>query len=159
MVNKRGINLYKGRYTVENKEDIVVFIIGMRINKMIKPHRWIPTMKAMGPMLKELYQNRELGFLGGEILFSWRKITLIQYWSSFDKLEAYAHGEVHSKVWKDFYRNAFNNECVGIFHESFQVQAKHYEALYVNMPKRGLGKARDHVKVNKATNNARERLK
>ncbi|WP_308464591.1 monooxygenase family protein [Fictibacillus barbaricus] len=28
-----------------------------------------------------------------EFHFSWKRITLIQYWRSFEQLEAYAHGK------------------------------------------------------------------
>jgi hypothetical protein len=150
--------MFKGRYTVENDSEVVVFIIGMKINKLLMFHKWVPTLKAMGPMMKELYQHKSLGFLDGEILLGWKGITLIQYWRSFEQLEAYASGKTHSKTWKNFYQHAYQNESVGIFHETYQVNAEQYEAMYVNMPKHGLGKALNHIKVNKATNRARDRF-
>ena len=33
-------HIYTGRYTTENTEDIVVFIIGMRVNKRFALHKW-----------------------------------------------------------------------------------------------------------------------
>jgi Domain of unknown function (DUF4188) len=47
-------------------EPFVVFLIGMRINRLLAFNKWIPTIRAMPPMLKELYQHPEKGFLGGE---------------------------------------------------------------------------------------------
>jgi len=51
----------------------------MRINKILALSQWIPTVRAMRPMLQSLYQNPEKGFLGGETFIYWRGIGLIQY--------------------------------------------------------------------------------
>ncbi|WP_410923718.1 monooxygenase family protein, partial [Pseudomonas sp. SIMBA_041] len=32
-------------------ESFVVFIIGMRINRLLAVHKWVPVAKAMGGML------------------------------------------------------------------------------------------------------------
>ena len=42
------------RMTAEIDGDFVVFLIGMRINKPWKIHKWLPVVLAMNPMLKEL---------------------------------------------------------------------------------------------------------
>jgi hypothetical protein len=42
----------------------------MRINNLFAVRKWLPTLRAMGPMLKELYQHPEKGFLGGEFFTS-----------------------------------------------------------------------------------------
>lgn len=39
--------VFTGRYTTENTEDIVVFIIGMRVNKRLAIHKWLPVFNAM----------------------------------------------------------------------------------------------------------------
>ena len=41
-----------GRFTAQTDEPFVVFIIGMRVNKLFALRRWIPTAMAMGPMLR-----------------------------------------------------------------------------------------------------------
>lgn len=61
-----------GRYAAEIEGPFVVFIIGMRINRLWAVHKWMPVGKAMGPMIRELYQNPELGFLGAETFLNWR---------------------------------------------------------------------------------------
>lgn len=38
----------------------VVFLIGMRINRLWAIHEWWPVMNAMAPMINELMQNPEL---------------------------------------------------------------------------------------------------
>src|SRR5207342_1870402 len=42
------------RMTAEVAGDFVVFLIGMRINKPWKVHKWLPVFLAMPRMLKEL---------------------------------------------------------------------------------------------------------
>jgi len=89
--------IYSGCYTVDSKEDIVVFIIGMRINKLFSFSKWLSVFMAMPPMIKELYLNKKLVFLHTEVSFSWKAITLLQYWKSFKQFEFYAKGAVHLK--------------------------------------------------------------
>ncbi|KEF41881.1 MAG: hypothetical protein ER33_09045 [Cyanobium sp. CACIAM 14] len=40
--------------TAEIEGDFVVFLIGMRINKIWKVHRWLPVFQAMPRMIREL---------------------------------------------------------------------------------------------------------
>ena len=42
------------KMTAELDGDFVVFLIGMRINKPWKIHKWLPVFLAMPPILKEL---------------------------------------------------------------------------------------------------------
>src|SRR6266487_7056231 len=66
-----------GRYTAQIDEPFVVFLIGMRINKLFAFWKWIPTAHAMWPMLRTLFQHLEKGFLGGQVFFYWRGIALV----------------------------------------------------------------------------------
>jgi hypothetical protein len=52
------------RMTVEVEGDFVVLLIGMRINKPWKVHKWLPVFLAMPRMLKELKNRPESGLLG-----------------------------------------------------------------------------------------------
>jgi hypothetical protein len=63
-----------------DRGDFVVFVIGMRINKPWKVHKWLPVFLGMPRMLKELKRQPESGFLGsisGGLL-------IVQYWRSFE---------------------------------------------------------------------------
>jgi hypothetical protein len=42
------------RVTAQIEGDFVVFLIGMRINKPWKPHKWLLNLRTMPKMLKEL---------------------------------------------------------------------------------------------------------
>ncbi|KGR76145.1 DUF4188 domain-containing protein [Ureibacillus sinduriensis] len=152
--------VFSGRYTIDNSEDIVVFIIGMRINKRLAVHKWLPVFNAMPGMIKELYTNKEeLGFLSLESYFGLRTTTMIQYWRSTDDLLSYAKNERHLAAWKKFNQIASNTDAVGFYHETYQISKGQYESIYVNMPQYGLGKALDHTPVAPGLNSARQRLK
>lgn len=154
-----GKNIFS-RYTTENDEDVVVFIIGMRINRWLAFHKWFPVFAAMPPMIKELYTHQEeLGFLSMESFFGLRTTVMIQYWRSMDDLLAYARGKKHLKAWRDFNRKVGNNKAVGIYHESYQVTQKNYESVFSNMPQYGLGKALTQIPITNQLNGARKRLK
>jgi hypothetical protein len=126
------------RMTVALEGDFVVFIIGMRINRLWKVHKWLPVALAMPRMLKELYSKPESGFLGSESTLA----LVVQYWKSFEQLEAYAKDRngMHYPAWKAFNTKIKSNGDVGIWHETYKVRAGEYECIYNNMPRYGLGK-------------------
>ncbi len=37
-----GSEIVKERMTTSNDDDMVVFLIGMRINRLLKVHKWLP---------------------------------------------------------------------------------------------------------------------
>jgi hypothetical protein len=133
-------NIIKQRMTVQIEGDFVIFIIGMKINKFWKIHKWLPAAIGMPAMLKELSQNKEKGLLGFQLLGGIPPVV-IQYWESFEKLEAYAKDREakHLPVWKAFNKNIGSNGDVGIWHETYRVKAGEYECIYNNMVPYGLG--------------------
>lgn len=151
--------IFSGRYTIDNSEDIVVFIIGMRINNYLAIHKWLPVFNAMPGMIRELYTHKEeLGFLGMESYFGLKTTAMIQYWRSTPHLLAYAKNEKHLSAWRNFNQKAKNNDAVGIYHETYQLSKNNYESIYVNMPLYGLGKVLSHSPVSVSQNSASERL-
>ncbi|GAA3400347.1 DUF4188 domain-containing protein [Paenibacillus hodogayensis] len=148
-----------GRYTAQLDGPFVVFVIGMRINRLWAVHKWLPVFKAMGPMLQELYRNPQLGFLEASYHLSWRGVTLIQYWKSFEQLEEYARkGATHLKAWRDFNQKVGTSGTVGIYHETYLIQEGQYESVYNNMPVYGLAKAGAHVPATGQRETASRRL-
>src|SRR4051812_15950809 len=128
--------LIKGRVTAKIEGDFVVFLIGMRINKPLKIHKWLPVALAMGPMVKELSNSPKSGFLGA-MGFT----TMIQYWRSMEHLTAYARRSdaKHFPAWVAFNKRAADNDAVGIWHETYLIRAGEYETIYRDMPRKGLG--------------------
>src|SRR5262249_8714238 len=63
-----------------------------------------------------------------------------------------ARDQTHYPNWVKFNREVGSNGDIGIWHETFLVRAGEYEAIYNNMPLRGLAKASQHVEaVGRAT--------
>ncbi len=147
------------RMTVKMEGDFVVFLIGMRVNKIWKIHKWLPVMMAMPKMLKELKSkpSEETGFLGAEFGMG----TIVQYWRSFKHLEAYAKNRdsLHLPAWKAFNQKVRSNGDVGIWHETYLVHAVEYECVYNNMPPKGLGKVGELVPASGKLEYAAGRLK
>jgi hypothetical protein len=130
------------RVTAEIEGDFVVFLIGMRINKLSKPWKWLPIFVAMPRMIRELEQRPESGFLGAtNYLGGPRSPMLVQYWRSFEQLEAYARSKdaAHWPAWVAFNQRVGSNGDVGIWHETYLVPAGRYDCVYNNMPPTGLG--------------------
>jgi hypothetical protein len=138
-----------GRYSAQVDGDFVVFLIGMRINKVLKPHKWVPVARAMGPMLSELEAHPEKGMIHHERALIRGSLAFVQYWRSFEQLAAFARNpdDPHLPAWREFNRLVRDSGDVGIWHETYRVRAGDCEAVYGNMPRWGLAAAFDHVPV------------
>ncbi|MBE9214327.1 DUF4188 domain-containing protein [Plectonema cf. radiosum LEGE 06105] len=149
-----------GRFTAETSEPFLVFLIGMRINKLFAVNKWVPTAMAMTPMLRTLYEHPEKGFLGGESFLYWRGVGLIQYWRSFEDLERFARSpeEPHLKAWQRFNRVVGADGSVGIWHETYLINPGNYKAIYGNMPIFGLAAATKHISVTERKESAPRRV-
>ncbi|MGP8232964.1 MAG: DUF4188 domain-containing protein [Methylovirgula sp.] len=153
-------SIYAGRYTARANRSLVLFLIGMRFNKLILPHKWLPVFLAMPRMLAELRRRPEAGLLSSRSYFSGRVILVQQYWESFDKLVAYAHAadEAHFPAWVAFNRTVGKDGSVGIWHETYLVEPGKCESVYVNMPQFGLAAAAAHVPAEGTLAGAKSRM-
>jgi Domain of unknown function (DUF4188) len=152
--------IHAGRFSTHIEGPFVVFLIGLRINRLFAINKWLPTAKAMGPMLRELYANPELGFLGGFSSLYVPGVMVTQYWRSFDHLVDYAQSRnaTHLPAWKAFNQNIGGDGTVGIWHETYQVAAGQYECVYANMPRFGLALAGTHEPAAGHLREARTRM-
>ncbi|WP_324827952.1 DUF4188 domain-containing protein [Qipengyuania zhejiangensis] len=151
-----------GRFTADHRGPLVVFVIGMRINRFLKPGKWVPVARSMRPMIEELSANPQSGFLGAETMIQGlRTIMLLQYWKDFGSLEAYARDrdQKHLPAWTAFNKAIGSNGTVGIFHETYTVPAGGYETVYGNMPDWGLGKVAGLTPAVGSRNEARSRMR
>lgn len=148
----------KGRWTVEMEGDFVVFLIGAKLNKR---HPLASLMdlggrRGMKHMLDYLVAHPEKGLLAYEMGLP----TIVQYWRSFDHLEAFAKNadDPHLDVWRSYWKRVGNRARTGIWHETYLVRAGEFEGIYGNMPPHGLGKAGTLVPLN-AASSARTRVR
>jgi hypothetical protein len=151
--------VHRGRYTAQLSGDFVVFIIGTRINRPWKPHRWLPVVTAMPRMLRWLDQHPEAGLLGWHVAWL-HGPAVIQYWRSFEQLDRFARApqEPHLPAWKAFNRAVRASGDVGIWHETYRVRAGEYESIYGNMPRIGLAAAAEHSPVGSTGQSAARRI-
>ncbi|SNS40014.1 protein of unknown function [Granulicella rosea] len=152
--------IYPGRQTARMEGSFVVFLIGVRINRLLAIKRWTSVTRSMGPMLRELYAQPDLGFLHAETSLAWRGVTMIQYWRSFEHLHAYAHArdKAHLPAWAAFNRNVGSDGSVGIWHETYAVNPGQFETVYANMPRWGLAAAGEQVPATGKRNDAKSRM-
>ncbi|MFF2242825.1 DUF4188 domain-containing protein [Arthrobacter sp. NPDC058130] len=148
-----------GRFTHRHSGDLVVFLIGMRINRPWRPDLWLPAFLAMPRMLTELFKEPGSGLLGCRFALGAGGPVIVQYWESVEKLYAYASApeSEHRPAWTAFNRRARKApNAVGIWHETFQVSRA--ESMYVSMPTEGLAQATELVAVGPGSHHAKDRL-
>ena len=153
--------VHDGRFSADlDADERVVFLIGMRINRMRALRSWLPVLAAMPRMLRELAARPELGMLDARTYLSGRVVMVVQYWRSIDDLHAYARApdHLHLPAWTAFHRAVAGTGTVGIFHETYRVTPGSFETLYGGMPRFGLAAATRHVPADRLGRSARRRL-
>lgn len=152
--------IFPGRYTAQSDGPFVVFLIGMRVNRLFALRRWTRVAAAMPPMLAELRRDPSLGLLHFEAFLYWRGVAIVQYWRSFEHLHAYAHARnsAHLPAWAEFNRRIGSDGSVGIWHETYTVAAGQYETVYANMPRFGLSGAFPNLPASGRLDTARSRI-
>lgn len=152
------------RTTADARGEVVVLLIGMRINRFRAVHLWLPVMLAMFRMLRELARDPGRGLLERVLLTaSPRTYYVVQYWESKDKLYAYATAPdaFHHRAWAVINRKERAGKLrgqVGIWHETYVVPEGSYEAIYADMPAFGLAGAHGQVPLEKRGRTARQRF-
>jgi hypothetical protein len=147
------------RMTHEYDGELVVFLVGMRINKPWRPDLWLPVFLAMPKMLAELSKDKDSGLLGYRLSIGAGGPFVVQYWNSIEKLYAYAsdRNATHRPAWAAFNRRARRGPgTVGIWHETYLVDRS--ESIYFGMAASGLAAATSSVPVARRGETATERL-
>ena len=148
-----------GRMTHRYEGELVVFHIGMQINKPWRPDLWLPVFAAMPRMLRELSMDPDSGLLGYALLMGRGGPYVVQYWSSAHKLYAYASDPAaeHRPAWTRFNRAARKAPgAVGIWHETFIVESA--ETLYGSTRPMGLAGATEVVPIVSRHDRAQARM-
>ena len=152
-------DIIASRMTHDYDGELVVYLIGMRINKAWRPDLWLPVFNAMPKMLAELSKDKDSGLLGYRLTLGAGGPLLVQYWSSHEKLYAYASDRdaAHRPAWAAFNRRVRKAPgAVGIWHETYLVERA--ETIYSGMPVSGLAAATSSVPVARRGETAAERL-
>ncbi|MFF9176650.1 DUF4188 domain-containing protein [Streptomyces sp. NPDC014793] len=154
----------RGYTTAAADGDVVVLLIGMRINHFRAVHQWLPVMLSMIRMLRELARDPDRGLLGHVLLTaSPRTYYVVQYWESKEKLYAYATSPdmFHHRAWTAVNRKQRQGGArghVGLWHETYIAPEGSRESVYFDMPPFGLAKAHGQVPVERRGRSARDRF-
>jgi len=68
----------------------------------------------------------------------WRHVGVLQYWTSYEALDAWSHREPHSAWWRSAVERMRTKSDVGIYHEAFLVSRASVESIYLDCPPLGL---------------------
>lgn len=152
--------VHPGRYTAELPDGAVMFLIGMRINKPLRVRRWWPMFTAMPPMIAWLRKHPAAGCEQTSFCWLHGGPAFVQYWRSFEALDAFARdpGLSHLPAWRAFNQAVRDSGDVGIWHETYRVSAGSFEAVYGNMPEVGLAALGEHVPVGSTAHTAPQRM-
>jgi hypothetical protein len=152
----------KGRFAADAGADgKVLFLIGMRFNRLWQVWKWMPVFIAMPRMLIELQKNPSLGMVGKPRTYlSGRTVLVWQYWESFEKLSAYSKSadNNHLPAWRSFNKRIRDNGAVGIYHETILLSDSTIETVYGNMPLFGLAAVTGAVPAGRRGQTAKARL-
>lgn len=106
------------RMTVEIDGDFVVFLIGARFDMLHLARSLVDLggRRGMKHMLDYLVARPEKGLLAYQLGIP----TIVQYWRSFEQLEAFAkdRDDPHLDLWRKYWRRVGRTDRTGIWHET-----------------------------------------
>jgi hypothetical protein len=148
--------IHNGRFTAEFEGDFVVFLIGSQVHKPWRFRQWFPIARAMQTMQLEIVEHPEIGCLHIENFGMLRGVS-VQYWRTFEHLERFARSDEwsHLEAWRRFNKLIRDSGDLGIWHETYRVEAGQFETVYGNMPVFGLAAAGRHVPIGSRSTAAR----
>lgn len=141
--------IFEGRFTAKTNQQFVVFLVGMRINKLRSIFKCLPLFRRFVAMVYQLKANKSHGLLGAKRWFAWREIMYIQYWDSLESLEKFAQSKegAHIQAWREYNLMFAKSAELGIWHEKYLLDAEQVDCVYSNMPRIGLAAAMQQVAV------------
>ena len=84
-------------------------------------------------------KDSNAGLLQSDLFrIAWNHFGLIQYWRSFQDLEAWSHKAPHADWWREAAERLRTKGDLGIYHETFLVPAESIESIYMNAMPTGL---------------------
>ncbi len=156
----RSQRIITGRHRADLDGDVVVFAIGMKINRTWAAHRWLrPTVDSVR-MWRHVQRSRPDGYLGGYLFVYARGVGMMQYWRDFETLEAFSADDdrPHVAAWRRLLAQTHNDQTFGYWHETYLATAATSETIYGSMPPFGLSEAVGATPITGRSETARGRL-
>jgi len=81
------------------------------------------------------------GLLGSESFTITRgHFGVLQYWRSFDALDAWSHRPPHSEWWREAVDRMRRKHDLGVYHEVFRVPVANLESIYLDCEPAGMAR-------------------
>lgn len=135
-----GIN--RERMAAEIDGEYVVYINGMRLNKLRALPKYLHAGLEAAKMFERLEADPDSGFLGYLPAFmGLRSGAAIQYWRSPDDIKRFARDpdDLHVPAWQWYNEAVGSNGELGFWAELYVVRDGSFETFYRNVPPIGLG--------------------
>lgn len=130
-----------------SEEKVVVFMLGAKANHPLGI--LAPNLKILGEyadkMFSELDKTRpDNGYYGSSVWTSQDKngateFLYLSYWRSTEDIHQFAYSPLHRGAWDWWNKTVEQNDHIGINHEIFEVDRKHWEGVYINFQPTLLG--------------------
>ncbi|MBV0925794.1 DUF4188 domain-containing protein [Halomicroarcula limicola] len=128
--------------------DFVIYINGMRLNRLRAVHKWLLAGRKIAKMFERLESDPDSGFLGYQPAFmGLRTGAAIQYWRSLEDLRRFARDpeDLHVPAWQWYNDEVDSGGGVGFWAELYVIEDGNYETFFRNVPPIGLGTVADMV--------------
>ena len=130
------------RMAAEIDGEYVIYINGMRLNKLRALPKYLRAGFKAAKIFKRLEADPDSGFLGYLPAFmSLRGGAAIQYWRSLEDIKRFAQDpdDLHVPDWQWYNEAVGDNGELGFWAELYVVKDGSFETFYRNMPPIGLG--------------------
>src|SRR5262249_20530396 len=122
----------------ESIAELCVVRLGLQVRKASALFYARRLGRAIEKSAKEAIAG-ETGLLRSErFAMGWNHFGVLQYWRSFDDLEAWSRRPPHSEWWREAVGRMRARGDVGIYHEAYLVPRGQVETIYMNCQPVGL---------------------
>ncbi|WP_198665704.1 monooxygenase family protein [Haloprofundus halophilus] len=135
--------IFRERMAAEMDDGVVIYINGIRLNKLSALPHWLLANWKVARMFKELEADPKSGFLGYTPIFlGLRKGAAMQYWRSLEDLQRFATEQngPHVSAWKWYNEKVDPDGGLGFWAELYVVDGDSFETFFRNVPPIGIGK-------------------
>ena len=136
------VTINRERMTAEIDGEYVVYINGMRLNKLRALPKYLRAGLKAGKMFKRLEADPDSGFLGYlPAYLGLRSGAVIQYWRSLEDIRRFAQDpdDLHVPAWRWYNEEASDTGGLGFWAELYVVEDGNFETFYRDVPPVGLG--------------------
>jgi Domain of unknown function (DUF4188) len=127
----------------EMDDGFVIYINGMRLNKLRALPHWLLANWKVAKMFRELEADPDSGFLGYTPIFlGLRKGAAMQYWRSLEDLQRFATDPdgSHVPAWRWYNEKVDPDRGLGFWAQLYVIDADSFETFFRNVPSIGVGK-------------------